>query len=306
MASKFSPRRGHGCGCARGRRDACRQRARAKRAAPGVSLVLALVLYAAVGALAGLLAGLLGIGGGLVIVAALVWLLPFAGVPAAAVVHVALATSLASIVATALASMHAHWRRGSVLWPSFVRLAPGLVVGALAGAWLADRISGEALRFGVAGFCGLAAWQLLRPPRAGAAGDAIPREPWLPLAGTVIGTVSALVGIGGGSLTVPLLIQRGASPVRAIGTSAACGLPIALASAAGYVVVGRDVPALPSGMLGYVYWPAALAIAAASVWMAPRGAALAHRWSGLRLRRVFAGFLVLTGAGVLASARLAA
>jgi uncharacterized membrane protein YfcA len=269
-----------------------------------MSLLVALALYAAVGALAGLLAGLLGIGGGLIIVAALVWLLPAAGVPAAAVMHVALATSLASIIATAIASMNAHRKRGSVLWPSFVRLAPGLVIGALAGAWLADRLSGQVLRYGVAAFCWLAAWQLLRPVAAAGVAERVPREPWLPAAGGVIGVVSALVGIGGGSLTVPLLIQRGAAPVRAIGTSAACGLPIALASAAGYVAVGRDAVALPAGTVGYVYWPAALAIGAASVWMAPRGAALAHRWSGLTLRRVFAGFLVAIGAGVLASATI--
>ncbi len=261
-----------------------------------------MLVYAAVGALAGLLAGLLGIGGGLIIVAALVWLLPWAGVSEAVVMHVALATSLASIILTAIASMHAHHKRGAVLWPSFVRLAPGLALGALAGAWLADRMSAEVLRYGVAAFCWLAAWQLLWPPAAPRLVERVPREPWLPLAGGVIGTVSALVGIGGGSLTVPLLITRGAAPVRAIGTSAACGLPIALASATGYAAFGHDAQSLPAGTIGYVYWPAALAIAAASVWMAPRGAALAHRLSGLSLRRVFAGFLVLVGLSVLATA----
>jgi uncharacterized protein len=116
--------------------------------------------------------------------------------------------------------------------------------------------------------------------------------------------VSALVGIGGGSMTVPLLIALGARPVRAVATSAACGFAIALASAAGYVAVGRDVAAaLPAGSVGYVYLPAAGAIAVASVACAPLGAALAHRLRGTQLKRVFAGFLWVMGASVLLAAR---
>jgi uncharacterized membrane protein YfcA len=120
--------------------------------------------------------------------------------------------------------------------------------------------------------------------------------------GVLIGAVSALVGIGGGSMTVPLLIAKGAKPVRAVGTSAACGFAIALASAAGYVFAGRDAGGLPPWSLGFVYLPAALGVAAASVLMAPYGATLAHRLAGAHLQRLFAAFLVLMGIAVLAAA----
>jgi uncharacterized membrane protein YfcA len=266
--------------------------------------LLALALYLAVGAAAGLLAGLLGVGGGLVIVAALAWVLPTQGVPAAAVMHVALATSLASILATSLSSTRAHLKRGSVMWPTVRALVPGLLLGGVLGALLADRLPDLVLRLGVAGFCFVAALQLAtrRALPEGAAGS-VPRGAGLSAWGGMIGAVSALVGIGGGSLTVPLLIHRGAVPVRAVGTSAACGFAIALAAAAGYVWGGRDASGLPAGSWGYVYLPAAATIALASVLLAPAGAALAHRLHGAVLTRVFAGFLACMGAAVLAAAR---
>jgi hypothetical protein len=266
--------------------------------------LLAMGLYLVVGAAAGLLAGLLGVGGGLVIVAALAWLLPTQGVPAAAVMHVALATSLASILATSLSSTRAHLRRGAVMWPTVRALVPGLLLGGVLGALLADRLSDLVLRLGVAGFCLAAAVQLAtrRPPPEGDAGS-VPRGAGLTAWGGVIGVVSALVGIGGGSLTVPLLIHRGAVPVRAVGSSAACGFAIALASAAGYAWGGRDAAGLPAGSWGYVYLPAAAVIALASVLLAPAGAALAHRLRGQLLQRLFAGFLAFMGIAVLLSAR---
>ena len=266
--------------------------------------LLALAAFLAVGAAAGLLAGLLGVGGGLVIVAALVWLLPAQGVPAAAVMHVALATSLASILATSLSSSRAHLARGAVMWPTVRALVPGLLLGGLLGALVADRLPDLVLRLGVAGFCFAAAWQLAtrRAVAEGAAG-AVPQGAGLAVWGGIIGALSALVGIGGGSMTVPLLIHRGARPVHAVGTSAACGFAIALASAAGYVWGGRDATGLPAGSWGYVYLPAAAVIALASVLLAPAGAARAHRLRGVVLQRLFAGFLALMGAAVLAAAR---
>jgi hypothetical protein len=268
-----------------------------------VTTLIALATYLGIGALAGLLAGLLGVGGGLVIVAALVWVLPSQGVPAASIMHVALATSLASILATSIASTRAHLARSSVMWPSVLALVPGLLLGGALGALLADRLSDLVLRFGVAGFCFVAAWQLWTrrtPPDADA--GSVPRGAVLGFFGVLIGAVSALVGIGGGSMTVPLLIARGAKPVRAVGSSAACGFAIALASAAGYAFAGRDASGLPAWSLGFVYLPAALGVAAASVLMAPYGAALAHRLAGAHLQRLFAAFLILMGIAVLAAA----
>lgn len=261
--------------------------------------LVALAAYLAVGAAAGLLAGLLGVGGGLVIVAALAWILPAQGVPPAAVMHVALATSLATILATSLSSTRAHLARGSVMWPTVRALVPGLLVGGVLGALLADQLPDRALRYGVAAFCFAAGWQLAtrKAVPEGEAG-AVPAGAGLVAWGGVIGALSALVGIGGGSMTVPLLVHRGARAVRAVGTSAACGFAIALASAAGYVWGGRDATGLPPGTWGYVHLPAAAAIAVASVLLAPAGAALAHRLRGIVLQRLFAGFLVLMGVTV--------
>jgi uncharacterized membrane protein YfcA len=265
---------------------------------------IAIVAFLAVGAAAGLLAGLLGVGGGLVIVAALAWLLPDQGVAPAQVMHVALATSLASILATSLSSTRAHLMRGSVMWPTVMRLVPGLLLGGLLGALVADQLPERVLRLGVAAFCLVAAWQLAtRKTVPDGDSGSVPRSAALVGWGGVIGALSALVGIGGGSMTVPLLIQLGARPVRAVGTSAACGFAIALASVAGYVWGGHDATGLPAGSWGYVHLPAAGAIALASVLLAPAGAALAHRLRGAVLQRVFAGFLALMGVAVLLAAR---
>lgn len=261
-------------------------------------MLLDMALYLAVGSAAGLLAGLLGVGGGLIIVAALAWLLPLRGFPPDHVMHVALATSLASIILTSVSSTRAHWKRGSVLWPSVAALAPGLVIGGLGGAQLASHLSSDVLRLFVAGYCFVAAAQLrygqVRPGHAET--GVAPSGPLMFGAGIAIGIVAALVGIGGGSMTVPLLVWLGVAPVRAVGTSAACGFAIAVASALGFVYGGRSVASgLPPGSLGFVYLPAVAGIALASILVAPQGVRLAHALSGAALKRVFAGFLVLMG-----------
>jgi uncharacterized membrane protein YfcA len=258
-----------------------------------------LLIYLALGACAGLLAGLLGVGGGLVIVAALAWLLPLQGVPADQVMHVALATSLASIVLTGLSSARAHAKRGSVLWPSVWTLVPGLMLGAIAGAIFASALASDSLRWCVAGFCLIAGTQLaFGTPRPARARSDAPCSPGLAAAGLGIGGLSAVVCIGGGSLTVPLLVWLGVSPVRAVATSSACGVAIGVASAVSYAWMTPPQQSLP-GSLGYVYLPAALGIALASVLVAPLGARLAHRLSGPSLKRVFAGFLYLVGCSLL-------
>jgi len=263
------------------------------------AVLSALGLYLLLGLLAGVMAGLLGIGGGLVLVVALVWLLPLQGVPQEAVMHVALATSLASIVLTGLSSAAAHHRRGSVRWASVRWLVPGMLLGGFLGSWVAVALPGSVLRYAVAIYCLLAAAQLAfgrQRERAESAGDA--RGPGLSAAGLGIGSVSALVGIGGGSMTVPLLVWLGIAPVRAVGTSAACGVAIALASAIGYATLGSPDD-MPDYSVGHVYLPAALGVAVASVLAAPLGTRLAHAISASALKRVFAVFLVAVGASLL-------
>lgn len=261
---------------------------------------LMFLLFPLLGLVAGILAGLLGVGGGLVLVAALAWLLPLFGVPPEAAMHAALASSLASIVLTAASSARAHARRGSVLWPTVAWMVPGLLLGAWLGSGVAVKLDAQTLRWIVAGYCLLAAWQTgFGRSRAPADGSEVPAPRGWPMsaAGGGIGVLSALVGIGGGSMTVPLLVWRGVKPVRAVGTSSACGVAIGLSAAVGYALHAPS-GALPAHGIGYVYLPAAIGVAVASVLAAPWGTCLAHRLSGNALRKVFALFLLLVALSV--------
>lgn len=256
-------------------------------------------MFPLLGLFAGLVAGLLGVGGGLVLVAALAWLLPLHGIPPEVAMHAALASSLASIVPTALSSAFAHHRRGGVLWPTVAWMVPGLLLGGWLGSRFAIALDGAVLRRCVAVYCLLAAAQLVFGRTSATGGGAVtPRGAAMSAAGVGIGAVSALVGIGGGSMTVPLLVGRGVAAVRAVGTSSACGVAIGLASALGYAA-NAPAGALPAHALGYVYLPAALGVAATSVLAAPLGTRLAHAISGPALRRVFALFLLAVAVGLL-------
>jgi len=252
------------------------------------------IIYLCLGAVAGTLAGLLGVGGGLVIVPVLALVFRHSGIDEALIMHLAIGTSLATIVFTSISSVRAHHRRGAVLWPLVWRLSPGIVIGALLGAWVADSLHSLALQrvFGV--FELLVAVQMamgLRPaPHRG-----LPGSTGMTAAGGLIGTISAIVGIGGGTLTVPFLSWCNVAMRNAVATSSACGLPIALAGAVGFVLTGLDEASLPEWSSGFVYWPAFLGIVIASVAFAPLGAALAHRLPAMGLKRVFAVLLTVIG-----------
>lgn len=253
-----------------------------------------LPIYLLTGAVAGLMAGLLGIGGGLVIVPALAFLFARTGFAVESLMHFAVGTSLATIVVTSIASLLAHHRRGAVHWPAVVRLTPGVLAGALGGAWLARQTSSPGLAVIFGGFEVLVALQLLLNVRPGAH-RALPGRTAMALAGGVIGAVSALLGIGGGTLTVPYLLWHRVDIRTAVGTAAACGLPIALAGVLGFALGSGGDVATAGPRTGFVYWPAAGAIALASVPAAPAGARLAHHLPRRTLRLVFAGFLLLVG-----------
>ena len=253
-----------------------------------------LPVYLALGAVAGLLAGLFGIGGGLIIVPALAWMFAGLAFSPGLVMHLAIGTSLASIWVTALMSIRAHHRRGAVRWPLVRRLAPGIAVGALVGAGAADALPTRALEriFGL--FELLVAAQVLLVDRYRARFD-LPGRLGLGLAGSVIGAVSALIGIGGGTLTVPYLVWARVPMLQAVATSAACGLPIAVAGTLGFILVGWNASGLPPWASGYVYWPAWLGIVLASSVSAGLGARLAHRLPAVRLRQAFAWLLIGIG-----------
>ena len=256
-----------------------------------------LIPYLLTGVIAGLLAGLLGIGGGLVIVPALAALFARQGFAFETLMHFAIGTSLATIIFTSVSSLLAHHRRGSVHWRAVRSMAPGIVVGALGGAWLARQASSPELGvfFGV--FEVLVAIQLV-VGRQPAPHRVLPGTVGLGLAGGIIGAVSALLGIGGGTLTVPFLLWNRVDIRAAIGTAATCGLPIAIAGAAGFALSGLgglgtgEAPGLNTG---FIYWPAVAGVVSSSVLMAPVGARLAHRLPRRVLQRTFALLLAVIG-----------
>lgn len=246
------------------------------------------------GAVAGMLAGLLGIGGGIVIVPVLALVFQGQGVDPSVQMHVAVGTSLGTIVVTSLSSTRAHHKRGAIQWPVFRRIAPAIVVGSLFGAWVAKQIPGEDLRLYFAIFMLLVAAQMAmgmasKPHRQ------LPGRLGMSLAGGLIGTVSAVMGIGGGSMSVPFLTYCNMAVKNAVATSAAIGLPIAVSGALAYIVTGWGVEARPPMSLGFINLPAFLGIVVASTLFAPLGARMAHSLPDIVLKRFFAVFLAVLG-----------
>ena len=252
-----------------------------------------LMILAGAGAVAGFLAGLFGIGGGVILVPALYHVFVANGVAPDMATRLALGTSLAIILPTGFSSAFSHYKRDSVSREAFLRLLPGVVAGALFGSVLASHLNGVWLRGGFAFFLlGIAAL-MLKGKKGIALVQTLPTGLAAGSLGGGIGFVSALMGLGGGTLTVSTLAGCGFSLRVAVGTGAALGIAIALPGALGFVFSGWGVGGLPEGALGYVSLPAVLVVAPVSAFLAPVGAAAAHRLPPLWHQRVFA--LVLAG-----------
>lgn len=239
------------------------------------------------GAFTGIFAGLFGIGGGGIMVPILTFIFVKLAFPTEHIVHMALATSMAAIVPTAIASLRAHHARGAVLWPVVIKITPGVLLGTFAGTFLAAYLPTTTLAIFFSLFMAIIAAQLLlnakpKPSRQ------LPNGYVLSATGAGIGGVSALVAIGGGSMTVPFLMWCNVALPVAIGTSAAVGLPIAFSGAFGYLINGWSVENLPSYTVGFIYWPAVVAMATASFFTAPLGARLAHSLPIPLLKKCFA------------------
>jgi uncharacterized membrane protein YfcA len=249
--------------------------------------------FAAIGIAAGYLAGFLGIGGGFVVVPALTLLFLHDSATAPWAIHMAVATSLATMLVTSLSSIVAHHRRGAIRWPLVRSLAGGLVIGAVLGAIIADALHGEALVRVFGSFAVLAGLQLIlgRHPDGE---KPLPGQPALSLVGMVIGMISSLIGIGGGALTGPWQLWHGIRAQNAVATSAACGYPIAVAGTLSFIWLGWQ-GGQPGHALGYVHLPALAGIALTSALAAPLGAATVHRLPPRLVRRIFGVFLVLVG-----------
>jgi uncharacterized membrane protein YfcA len=254
-----------------------------------------------IGMCSGFLAGMLGVGGGTVIVPALILAARPLGIGADDAPTVAMATSLAIVIPTSISSARAHAARGSIDWHAFRRLAPGIAAGALAGTLAACALGGRWPLAVFIGFALLATRQLL----ARAPAESAPLRPAAPpgparLArhGLAIGLLSSLAGVGGGLLSVPLLSHY--LPLqRAIGTAAALGLPLAAAGLGGYLLAGHPVRCT-AGCIGAVFVPGACAVSLAAIAAAPLGARLAHRLPVRWLRRAFAALLLLACADLAA------
>ncbi|GAB3376832.1 sulfite exporter TauE/SafE family protein [Azotobacter armeniacus] len=252
------------------------------------------LLYLPLGAAAGVLAGLFGIGGGIIIVPVLVFSFTAQGFDQSVLTHLAVGTSLATIVFTSINSVLAHQRKGAVRWSIFIWLTIGILFGAVLGSLTAAAIQGPMLQKIIGVFAIAVAIQMSIDfnPKAG---RAVPGKPVLSLVGVVIGWASTIFGIGGGSLNVPFLTWRGVPVQQAVATSAACGLPIALSGALSFMVVGWSDVHLPEWSLGFVYLPAMLGIAFTSMFSARFGAHLAHRLPPRVLKRLFALQLLAVG-----------
>ncbi len=263
-----------------------------------MTLTLALELLA-LGLSAGFLAGLLGIGGGMLMVPFLTFILDQRGVEPGLAVKMAIATSMATIMFTSLSSVRAHHRRGAVRWDLVRGLAPGILAGGLlAGAGLFSLLKGSWLALLFALFVSFSGWQMLRNQRP-APSRQMPGPAGQIAAGSGIGLLSGLVGAGGGFASVPFMVWCNVPVHAAVATSAALGFPIALANTAGYVVGGWGQPPALPGAAGYLYLPALALIAAASVTMAPLGARVAHAMDVAQLKKAFATLLFALAAYML-------
>lgn len=252
--------------------------------------------YLVLGAFTGFFAGMLGIGGGLVMVPALT--LMFAAqsqFPSGEILHMALGTSMASIIFTAVASLRTHHSHGAVMWNIFKVITPGILLGTAIGTLFAASVPARPLAIFFTFFVCLVAVQMALNLKPKAARD-LPGTMGVAAVGFGIGALSSVVAIGGGALTVPFLTWCNVRVQHAIGTSAAVGLPIAVGGTLGYVFNGWHQPGLPQGSLGFVYLPALVILVAASMVTAPYGASLAHRLPVATLKRIFAAILILLAA----------
>ncbi len=252
------------------------------------------LIYLTVGAAAGVLAGLLGVGGGIVIVPVLVYLFRAQGFDESIVMHLAVGSSLATIVATSMGSIRAHHRRGAVRWELFRRLTPGIIIGGLAGAWLASILETLWLQRIFGAFVIIAGLRMLLSSKVEGHND-LPSQLFVSAAGAIIGAISAIVGIGGGTLTVPYLAWHRVPVVNAVATSSAVGLPIAVSGTIGFLITGWGNSSLPEWSSGFLYWPAIFGVLVASVLTVSFGAHLAHTLPVATIKRVFAVLLLVVG-----------
>jgi uncharacterized membrane protein YfcA len=269
-----------------------------RQADEGIEMTLWWLSYPLLGVFAGFVAGLFGVGGGLTIVPLLFMIFTAQNFPVEHSMHLALGTSMATIVFTSIASMRAHHSHGAVRWDIVKSFAPGLVVGTLSGSFFATWVPTRPLAMVFTAIVYYASVQMMldfkpKPHRQ------LPGSFGMVVAGTLVGIVSSLVAAGGGFLTIPFMVFCNVVIHQAVGTSSALGFPIAVAGTVGYIVSGLKTSGLPEYSLGFVYLPAFVGVVAISFMMAPVGARLAHKLPVKQLKRAFGGFLALLASKML-------
>ena len=258
-------------------------------------------IYIAVGAIAGLVAGLFGVGGGVIIVPALIYAFALQGMPEQVLTHMAVGTSLAIICVSSVSSVRTHHKNAAVIWPIFKVMAPGLMLGVITGVYTVIQIKGLHLQLIMGCFLSLVAIQMgfnIMPKGE----RQLPGAVAVSLFSFVSGWVSALFGIGGGSLNVPFLSYFSTPMKKAVATAAACGMPIALAGAMTNTFAGWANPIMPTLSVGYIYLPAFLGVAVMAAPFAKLGANLAKKLPASVLKRIFAAFLVIIGQSMILKA----
>ena len=250
-----------------------------------------LLSYLLLGAIAGLIAGVFGLGGGIIIVPTLIFTFSYLNFPPEVLTHLAVGTSLATILFTSLSAIYVHHRKLAIDWSLALKLSLGMLFGGVIGAYFAEFMSGTVLQRIFAFYCVTVALQMwfVWSPKAILT---LPSRFGCTLLGGVIGSMSGLFGIGGGSLVVPVLTLYRVKITKAIAISAVTCFPIALSGTTGYIIMGWNNPALPEHSIGYLYWPAMLGIILSSTIFAKFGALLAHRLEPRKLKRLFAVMLI--------------
>lgn len=256
--------------------------------------MLPLVGMLGAGLFAGFAAGIFGIGGGFVVVPALFVVLPLLGGTPEAIAHVAIGTSAATIIVTSIRSLLAHAKRGAVEFEVLKAWAPWIILGDGVGVLLAGHVDGHVLTMIFAVGVFLMSLNFLLPKVGGRViSDEMPSGiARVGIAGG-LGTFSALLGIGGGTIAIMVMTLCGRSIHRAIATASGIGTLIAIPSAIGFALIGLKENGLPWGSLGYVNVPATLAIASMSILTAPLGVAAAHSLPAGLLKRIFGVYLVI-------------
>lgn len=260
-----------------------------------------LLIYLLAGAFVGVIAGLFGVGGGLIIVPILSIVFAQLGFFEGHVIHLAIGSSLATIIFTSLSSIRAHHQHQAVRWDIVKLLLPGLLIGTFGMGLMVKHFSSTSLTWAFGLFEWAAAikmWFSTQPKQS----RQLPGWTGNSIAGVVIGSVSAVMGIGGGTLSVPYLVWCSVAVKQAVGTASALGLPIAIGGALGFLLSGWSQEQLPEYATGYLYWPAIGGIVAASVFTAPLGAKLAHWLAPEKLKKGFAILLAILGTHMIWSA----